>query len=134
MAKAKSIVKTRIKSRPGISKAREQRIAYEIIVDAYTREEQVMGWYYYLEGKLRFPFRARCIAKRAISPLRVGEQVEVIRMAPEEDCWCEPFVIIPWEKRTVGVPLAQVKGIAVDKDTKQAIEDWHYWLQQGYQF
>jgi len=28
---------------------RENRIAEEIIVDAYGPEEQAMGWYYYLE-------------------------------------------------------------------------------------
>ena len=28
---------------------RQQRINMEIVVDAYTPEEQAMGWYYYLE-------------------------------------------------------------------------------------
>lgn len=41
----------------------------EIIVDAYGPEEQALGWYYYLEGTLQFPFTAHCIARRAISPL-----------------------------------------------------------------
>lgn len=106
----------------------------EIIVDCYGPEEQAMGWYYYLEGKLKFPFHAKCIAERVISPLREGDKVEVIEMAPEGDCQHEMFVAIRWENRTLGVPLSQLKGIAVDKDTKQAIEDWHYWVQQGYEF
>jgi hypothetical protein len=29
----------------------------KIIVDAYNEEEQAMGWYYYLDGKLNFPFK-----------------------------------------------------------------------------
>ena len=29
-----------------------------IIVDAYDAIEQQMGWYYYLEGTIDFPFRA----------------------------------------------------------------------------
>ena len=33
----------------------------EAIVDARP-EEQAMGWYYYLENKISFPFQARCIA------------------------------------------------------------------------
>ena len=37
---------------------REERITMEIVVDAYTPEETAMGWYYYLEDKLRFPFPA----------------------------------------------------------------------------
>ena len=44
---------------------REERIQMEIIVDAYGPEEQALGWYYYLEGTLQFPFTARCIARHA---------------------------------------------------------------------
>ena len=64
---------------------REDRIENEAIVDARP-EEQAMGWYYYLESKIRFPFRAKCIAANAVSPLRKGETVEVLRMAPEDAC------------------------------------------------
>ena len=106
----------------------------EIIVDAYGPEEQAMGWYYYLEDKLDFPFRAKCIAERVISPLREGDKVEVTGMAPESDCQHEMFVTIQWEGRTLGVPLSQLKGVAIEPDTKQAIDDWHYWVQQGYEF
>jgi hypothetical protein len=50
----------------------ERRIEMEIIVDAYESEEQAMGWYYYLEDRLIFPFKARCFMKRVTSPLKVG--------------------------------------------------------------
>ncbi len=40
---------------------RESRIENEAIVDAYGPEEQALGWYYYLENKIRFPFQAQCI-------------------------------------------------------------------------
>lgn len=114
---------------------RERRIAMEIIVDAYGPEERAMGWYYYLEEKLRFPFRAQCIAERKISPLRKGDEVEVVRMAPEEECEHEMFVEIRREKGTLAVPLSQLKPIAAtDKDTKEAVEDWHYWVNQGHEF
>lgn len=49
---------------------RENRIIDEIIVDAHDGEEQALSWYYYLEETIRFPFYAKCILKRAISPLR----------------------------------------------------------------
>ncbi len=52
---------------------REKRIMMEIVVDAYGEEERALSWYYYLEEKLQFPFRAKCIAERSISPLRVSE-------------------------------------------------------------
>ena len=40
------------------SPTREARIRDEIIVDAHEGSEQAMGWYYYLEGMLHFPFEA----------------------------------------------------------------------------
>ena len=66
----------------------------EIVVDAHDEEERAMGWYYYLEDKLNFPFLTRCIQERAISPLRVGDEVEVVGMAPEDECEKEMFVEI----------------------------------------
>ena len=116
-------------------KDREQRIAMEIIVDAYGPEEQAMGWFYYLEEKLQFPFTAICCAKRAISPLRVKDEVEVLRMAPEEECDKEMFVTIKWGKEGLAVPLSQLTVTdSADEETQQAIGDWHYWVKMGYQF
>lgn len=114
---------------------RERRIRNEIVVDAYGPEEQAMGWYYYLEEQLAFPFTAHCIARRAISPLRVGDEVEAIRMAPEGECQCEVFVMMRWEKQGLGVPLSQLKPIPeTDEGTRQAVADWHYWVEQGHCF
>ena len=114
--------------------AREERISMEIIVDAYGPEEQALGWYYYLEENLHFPFSARCIAHRSISPLKLGEKVEVVGMPPEEECEHDMFVLIRWNQRQLAVPLMQLEGIEVDEETKQAIEDWHYWVNRGYEF
>ncbi len=114
---------------------REHRIVMEIIVDAYGPQEQAMGWYYYLEGKLRFPFPATCIAERAVSPLHTGEKVEVVGMAPEEECEHEMSVEILWQDRRLAVPLSQLQPAPkVDKDTQEAVADWHYWVEQGYRF
>jgi hypothetical protein len=113
---------------------REERISMEIIVDANGPEEQAMGWYYYLQEEMQFPFTATCIAERVVSPLRKGDEVEVLEMAPESECEHEMFVGIRWEKRPLAVPLAQLKAIApTDKETKEAVADWHYWLAQGYE-
>ena len=116
------------------NKQREHRIAEEIVVDGYGAEERAMGWYYYLEERLCFPFRARCIAHRAISPLRKGQDVEVVGLAPTDECGSERFIAVTWEKRTLAVPLAQLAPVQANKATQQAVEDWHYWLEQGYQF
>jgi hypothetical protein len=114
--------------------AREERISMEIVVDAYGPEEQAMGWYYYLDDTLNFPFKARCIAERRISPLEVGEEVEVLGMLPEDECRHEMFVEIRWSGRALGVPLSQLEALDVDDKTQEAIEDWHYWVARGYEF
>ncbi len=114
---------------------REQRITMEIVVDAYDAQERAMGWYYYLHDQLQFPFTATCMAKRAISPLHVKDEVEVIGMPGEEECEHEMFVTIRWEKDGLAVPLSQLKPkSATDEQTKQAVEDWHYWVKIGYEF
>ncbi len=55
-------------------------------------------------------------------------------MAPEEECEHEMFVLTPWERRTLAVPLAQLAALHADEQTRQAIEDWQYWVERGYQF
>lgn len=112
---------------------RENRIVMEAIADAYGPEEQAMGWYCYLDDKISFPFQGKCIQERKLSPLKQGEVVEVISMAPEDDCMREMFVIIRWMGREMGVPLAQIEGVDVDEETEEAIGDWHYWTTQGYE-
>ena len=107
----------------------------EIIVDAYGPEEQAMGWYYYLENKLLFPVTAICIVQRATSPLHVKDEVEIIGMPSEDECEKEMFVTIRWQKEGLAVPLAQLKPVsATDSQTKEAVEDWHYWVRMNYQF
>ncbi len=56
-------------ARQAKDEAREQRINWEIVVDANGPEEQAMGWYYYLDDTIHFPFSARCVARRPTSPL-----------------------------------------------------------------
>jgi hypothetical protein len=112
---------------------REHRITFEIIVDAYGPEEQAMGWYYYLEDTMHFPFKASCIKEILASPLKEDEKVEVIGMPSEEDCMHEMFVLVKWMGRDMGVPLAQLSPVDVDSETQQVIEDWHYWVGRGYQ-
>ncbi len=115
-------------------KRREERIKQEIIVDANGPEEQAMGWYYHLEEQLHFPFRAKCIASRATSPLRQGQEVQVGELASEGECEHEMFVTATWEGQSLAVPLAQLEPIETDEATREAVADWHYWMDQGYEF
>ena len=124
-------------SRRELDPQREERIANEIIVDAYGPAEQSLGWYYHLENNLAFPFTARCRCERATSPLRVGNEVEVVGMPREEECEREMLVLIRRWPRSLAVPLAQLELVHAStgaEQTRQAIADWHYWADRGYRF
>jgi hypothetical protein len=110
-------------AKPRRDQVREDRIHNEAIVDAYGPEEQALGWYYYLENKIRFPFEARCMRAKAVSPLLKGERVEVRRPAPEDACSTDMLVQIRWHGRTMAVPLSQLVGVDVDESTAEAIGD-----------
>lgn len=122
------------KPKPRPEPEREHRIDNEAVVDAYGPEERALGWYYYLDERIS-AFRAKCVVKREISPLGVGEQVEVLGMASEDECEHDMFVRIRWgQKKTLAVPLAQLKVVNGDDDCRQAVEDWLYWVRMGYLF
>jgi hypothetical protein len=114
-------------------KSREDKIMNEIIVDAYDTEERIMGWQTYLDDTLKFPFKAKCIKEIIISPLTKDEKIMALRMA-DEPYGNSMFVIIEWQNRQLGVPLEQIFPIDSDEETREAVEDWHYWVERGYQF
>lgn len=107
---------------------REERIEMRIIVDAYTRDEQAYGWHAYLDDMMEFPFEARCISEREESPLKEGESVRVIGMSSAEPTLSQQYVTVEWMDRELGIPLQQLEPIDVNDETKQAVEDWRYWL------
>lgn len=92
-----------------------------------------MDWNCYLDDHLSFPFRARCIAERLTSPFQPGDEIEVVGMAPETECDHEMFVMLRSKHRSLAVPLAQLEGVAVDVETRQALGDWRYWVERGHQ-
>jgi len=110
---------------------RNKRIRREILTDAYTADEQAISWCYYLEREIAFPFQARCIEDRVISPLREDEEVRVVGMTDEVVSSREMFVLVEWMEREFGVPLSQLEVLDVDPDTREAVDDWHYWNGDG---
>src|ERR1700758_3165094 len=110
---------------------REERIHNEIVVDAYGAEEQAMGWYYYLEDKIRFPFQAECVVAKVVSPLLKGETVEVQGMAPEDACSADMLVLIRWQGRSMAVPWSHLLPIKGNKAPTEALAAGPYWVPQG---
>jgi hypothetical protein len=116
---------------------REQRIEMEIVVDAYSPEEQAMGWYCYLEENLDFPFEAKWLTQGHLSPEQ-SEPVRVVGMAPEEECSQEIYVEVLYQdgeaEDTFTARLYDIEAQAANEQTQEAIADWHYWTNRGYSF
>lgn len=121
-------------TRPPTDDEREERIDNEIIVDTYGPEERAMGWYNYLNDNMQFPFQAQCIASYTTSPLEPGDKVEVVGLASDDECERDMLVLIRWKSRKLAVPLSQLEGVQVGEETEQAMGDWRYWVERGYEF
>jgi hypothetical protein len=114
---------------------RWNRIEDEIIVDAYGPEEQMSGWYYSISDSIDEGYvRCRCRKTRSMSPLKVGEEVDVLEIAPFEDCQSEMFVYVQLNDSKLAVPLEQLEPIEGDPKAIEVIEDWLYWCLMGYEF
>ena len=113
---------------------RDERIAMEILVDVYDETEEGMSWYVYLENRLSFPFQAVWLKNRAAS-LTDGIAIDVIGMAPEEDCTTDMLVEVRYQDESgddeFALPLSAIQPIEADPDTQEAIADWHYWIDMG---
>jgi hypothetical protein len=55
-------------------------------------------------------------------------------MAPDDVCATDMLVVVRWHGRKLAVSLAQLAAIDPDEPTAEAIEDWHFWIAQGYRF
>ena len=104
---------------------REERITMDILVDIYEYDDVAMGWYYYLERSLNFPFPAlwRTSSKKVNAK---ADLVEVVGMAPEEDCSSEMVCEAAFEGDVFSVPLMNLSAPDADEKTQEAIADWHY--------
>ena len=118
-------------SKVPIDEDREHRIIYEVVVDCYNDYEVSMGWYYYLEDRLNFPFEAAWLGTGHSK----AEIVEAISMAEEEECKTDMLIEIRYrdgeDEDVFTVPLLDLQPTDEGALRMEAIEDWRYWLAQG---
>ncbi|MBD2388862.1 calcium-binding protein [Cylindrospermum sp. FACHB-282] len=117
---------------------REHRIKTEIIVDAEDKEERAMGWYYYLDDNLNVPFLAKWKKKGRKSTAVEEKQVEVLGMAPEDECLKDMLVEVVYpdgkDEDVFSAKLSEIEAIDADSESLEALADWQYWLARGYKF
>jgi Calcium binding len=122
-----------------IDESRENRIKEEILVDAEDKEDRAMGWYYYLDDMLNFPFNAKWVKKGRKPSTTVKEkEVEVLGMASEDECLRDMLVeIVAVGGSDEDVEVARLSDLTVmetDDETREALADWYYWQARGYKF
>ncbi|MFN9174554.1 MAG: calcium-binding protein [Synechocystis sp.] len=110
---------------------RRDRIEDEIIVDCYDEYEQMAGWYCYLEDNLTFPFTAKSQSSKAKKSTKT-KPLTVVGMADQGDCERDMLVMVALDEDDledqIPVALAKIEAIKADEATKEAIADWHYWV------
>jgi Calcium binding len=116
---------------------REERIKNEILADAEDKEDRAMGWFYYLEDSLNFPFNAKW-AKKGRKGTAPEKDVEVLGMATEDECLRDMLVeVAEIGGKDEDVDLARLTDLKVldaDSETTEALNDWYYWVGRGYKF
>jgi len=75
----------------------EEAIFMEAVVDAYNEVEQAMGWYYFLEDRLNFPFTAKCREEKRTNRVKKDQIYQVVGMADTEECGHDMYVLIKEE-------------------------------------
>jgi hypothetical protein len=109
---------------------RERRIEQEIVVDTCDPNEQAMGWYRHLEDarlSVHGPVH-RSSGQLAAAGRRRGRRG---RDDPGGGMRHEMFVLIRWERGTLGVPLSQLDAATGDAGTREAVQDWRSWVERG---
>ena len=109
---------------------REERIDFEVVVDAYDEEERAMGWYYYLADNIDFPFEAKWMNGKKPE----GREVTVLDISSADDCQHDMFVEVEYQEDVFSARLSDIEPQEVDEQSAEAIADWKYWVNRGYEF
>lgn len=111
---------------------RENRLA-SFLADAPPGSPEAQeAWVAFLERTLRFPFTGQCRFEWEVNHLTQGDIVSVTGLARNEPRVGHVFVRVMNGQRSIPIPLFQLAPFLADPETKQAVEDWHYWVERGY--
>ncbi len=113
-------------------KAMEDKIHYEIVVDAHSEDEVRMSWYYHLCDNMNFPFEAYYHFKQKSGGVK-KRKVQVLEMSSDENM-DGLLVGIAYDEDVFYVPLLNLEDIEADEETMEVIRDWRYWNERGYQW
>lgn len=105
------------------------RIDYEIIVDAYDDNEQSMGWYYFFEETLEFPFTA-LVHLRKRDGTAEAKRVKITGLASKEEGFMSEDFNLDTEQGEYTRPVAYstLSEFKASEETLEAFQIWDfYW-------
>ena len=107
------------------------KIDNEIIVDCYDDYEVNMGWYYFFEDTLEFPFEAETVVKYRNGKKQLTK-IDVLGVATEEGDFAElseiSFEVSPKDSDLVmEIGVSKLKKIKGSKENKEVFELWDFW-------
>ena len=88
-----------------------------------------MGWYYYMEDKLNFPFFATTEIEKRNGEKEI-KKVEVLKLTCKEEFGDDMTVGVAFDEYLHSVPLLSLKNIEADEESLEAVGDWRYWKKQ----
>lgn len=105
----------------------KDKIYNEIIVDAYDEYEQSMGWYYFFEETLEFPFTATAHLKKRDGATE-SKRVKITGIVSKEEDFRSDDFNLEMEQGQYLRPVAYsaLSDIKASEETLEAFQIWEY--------
>lgn len=105
----------------------QYKIDYEIIVDAYDEYEQSMGWYYFFEETIDFPFTAMAQLKKRDGTIE-SKRVKIVGLSSKEEDFMNDDFNLEMEQGQYIRPIAYsaLSDIRAADETLEAFQIWDF--------
>lgn len=111
------------------------KIENEIIMDCYDDQEISMGWYYFFQDELEFPFEVEISLKTRNGGKKLIE-IDILKMVEEERNYEISgllFEVSPKEAELImEIGADKLKNTKGSRSTKEAFEIWFFWNSDKY--
>ncbi|TXK36898.1 hypothetical protein FVR03_16535 [Pontibacter qinzhouensis] len=107
----------------------QHKIDYEIIVDCYDETEVSMGWYYFFEENLEFPFKATVPLRKKDGSTEI-KVVKVVALASDEEGITDNDFELEIEngEYLMDVSYSELTNIKASAQTREAFQIWDFWV------
>jgi len=107
----------------------QYKIDYEIIVDSHDEYEMSMGWYYFMEESITFPFKATAQLKKRDGSIEKKEVIIVGLSSDEESFMSNDFELeMETEQHINKISFSKLSNIKASAETLEAFTIWNYWI------